>query len=154
MDNSSFRPLLSEKATALDYRDDLQLVTSPVATEAGNTNLTMPGLQLLTTPLPFGNNGSANYGASVTTSNSSDLSDLSNRSTILSDLTTATDHLPVVADYTIVPSGDFNRDGKVDSADIPLMMSVLTNLSAYETSTGLNFNQVLEIGDVNGDHST
>ncbi len=141
----------SEKATALDYRDDLQLVTAPVGTGNG-TNLTMPGLQMVPGSLEvFGNNGSVSYGGKVTSSATA-LSDLSNRTTILQDLTTATDHLPVVADYTIVPPGDFNRDGQVTAADLSFMMSALSNTSTYESSTGLNDQQLLEIGDVNGDH--
>jgi Dockerin type I domain len=99
----------------------------------------------------FGNNGSVNYGGNVTSGSNTALSDLSNRTTILSDLTTATDHLPVVADYTIVPPGDFNRDGSVNAADIGAMMSALMNIPSYESSTGLNAQQLLEIGDVNGD---
>jgi hypothetical protein len=140
-DGTGDLPLISEKATALDYRDDLQLLTQP--------DQTMPGLQLLSTITPFGNNGSVPYGGSVT--NGSALSDLPNRTTILSDLTTATDHLPVVADYTIMPPGDFNRDGQVNAADIPALLAALSNISAYETTNGLNAQQLLEIGDVNGD---
>jgi hypothetical protein len=143
-DGSGDLPLISEKATALDYRDDLQLITKP--------DQTMPGLQLISgTITPFGNNGSVAYGKTVTTSSNTALSDLSNRTTILSDLTTATDHLPVVADYTIVPPGDFNRDGHVNAADIPAMMNALANIPAYESATGLNAQQLEEIGDVNGD---
>jgi hypothetical protein len=134
----------------MNYRDDLQLVTAPVGTGAG-PNLTMPGLQMVPGSLEvFGNNGSVNRGGSVTSSSTA-LSDLSDRTIILTDLTTATDHLPVVADYTIVPPGDFNRDGFVNSADIGAMTSDLMNIPDYESATGLNAQQLLEIGDVNGD---
>jgi hypothetical protein len=135
----------------MNYRDDLQLVTAPVGTGAGS-NLTMPGLQMVPGSLEvFGNNGSVSRGGSVSSSSNTALSDLSNRTTILTDLTTATDHLPVVADYTIVPPGDFNRDGFVNSVDIGAMMSDLMNIPAYESATGLNGQQLLEIADVNGD---
>jgi hypothetical protein len=73
----------------------------------------------------------------------------------LTALTTATDHLPVVADYTIVPPGDLNRDGHVNAADLTAMTTALTNIPAYETSIGFTGadkdNQMMEIGDVNGD---
>ncbi len=141
----------SEKATALDYRDDLQLVTAPVGTGSG-TNLTMPGLQMVPGSLEvFGNNGSISYGSNVTLRSNTALSDLSNQTTILQDLTTATDHLPVVADYTIVPPGDFNRDGHVNAADISAMIGALSDITSYESTTGLSAQQLQEIGDINGD---
>ncbi|HTQ37388.1 MAG TPA: dockerin type I domain-containing protein [Pirellulales bacterium] len=140
---SQYWPLLSETAKKLDYRDDLQLVTSPT--------ITLPGVQLVTNTLtPFGNGPSAvTYGKSVTTSTA--LSDLSNKSTILNYLTTDTDHLPVVADYVVVPPGDMNRDQQVNASDIMAMITALNNLSAYEATTGLSAQQVTLIGDVNGD---
>jgi hypothetical protein len=83
------------------------------------------------------------------------LSDLSNASTILQDLSAANDHLPIIADYRIVPPGDLNRDGHVNAADLPAMLSALSNMSAFETSIGFTGtdkdNQLMEIGDVNGD---
>jgi hypothetical protein len=155
-DGQSIMKWESEKATKMQYRDDLQLVTAPVGTGSG-VNLTMPGLQMVPGSLEvFGNNGSASYLSSVTSSSNTALSDLSNRSTILNDLTTATDHLPVVADYTIVPPGDLNRDGHVNAADISSMMTALSNIPAYESSigfTGVNADaMMMEIGDINGDH--
>lgn len=135
----------------MQFRDDLQLVTAPVGTGTG-PNLTMPGLQIVPGSLEvFGNNGSVNLNGAVTSGSNTALSDLSNRTTILTDLTAATDHLPVVADYTIVPPGDFNRDGLVNASDIGAMMSAMVNIPSYESSTGLNAQQLLEIGDVNGD---
>jgi hypothetical protein len=151
-DGSSILKWESEKATKLQFRDDLQLVTASVGTGNG-VNLTMPGLQMVPGSLEvFGNNGSVAYEGNVTLRTNTALSDLSNQTTILQDLTTATDHLPVVADYTIVAPGDFNRDGQVSAADLSSMMSALTDTSDYESSTGLNDQQLLEIGDVNGDH--
>jgi hypothetical protein len=140
---STFKNLMTESATKLEFRDDLQLVTSPT--------VTLPGLQLVTNTLtPFGNNGSVAVGGNV--KNGTALSDLPNQSTILTDLTTDTDHLPTLADYVIVPPGDFNRDQQVNSSDIPQMLSALANLPAYEASHGgLTNSQVLAIGDVNGD---
>ena len=53
----------------------------------------------------FGNNGSTGNSGSVEQGNNTALSDLINpgQSTVLSALTTATDHLPVVADYSFTP---------------------------------------------------
>jgi len=47
--------------------------------------------------------------------------------------------------------GDFNQDGHVNNADIPAMMSALTDLNAYETSRNLGATDLLTIGDL--DHS-
>jgi hypothetical protein len=142
--NSVYWPLLSESATDLTARFDLQLVTSPT--------VILPGLQLVANTLtPFGNNGSVGYGGAVTDSSNTALSDLSNRSTILNDLTTDTDHLPVVADYTIVPPGDMNRDQQVNASDVTAMIAALANIPAYEAAHNLTAAQMLAIGDVNGD---
>ena len=142
--NSVYWPLLSESATDLTARFDLQLVTSPT--------VTLPGTQLVANTLtPFGNNGSVGYGGAVTDSSNTALPDLSNRSTILNDLTTDTDHLPVVADYVVVPPGDMNRDQQVNASDVSAMIAALANLPAYELAYNLTAAQVTAIGDVNGD---
>jgi endonuclease/exonuclease/phosphatase family metal-dependent hydrolase len=49
----------------------------------------------------FGNNGSVPINSSINNSSSTALSGLANRTTVLNLLTTVSDHLPVVADYTI-----------------------------------------------------
>ena len=156
---STNKNLFTESATGISARFDLQLPNSAVAYENVSNNFTMPGLQLVPgTFTPFGNNGSIARNAAVTNGSNTALSDLtpsSYRSSILTALTTATDHLPVVADYSIVPPGDLNRDGHVNAADLTAMATALTNIPAYETSigfTGLDKdNQMMEIGDVNGD---
>jgi autotransporter-associated beta strand protein len=56
--------------------------------------------------------------------------------------------LSVAATYL---AGDFNRDGHVDSADIPAMLSALVNLSGYESATGLTAPQLTLVGDMNSD---
>jgi len=97
--SSAFKNLLTESATSLKYRDDFQFVTAPM--------LDPSGLQLVPgTYTVFGNNGSTAYNTSVNLSSNTALSDLSNRSVVLSALTMVTDHLPVVADYSFasVPS--------------------------------------------------
>ena len=85
----------TESATGLEYRDDYEMVTSNVLGDA-------TGLELVGgTEQAFGNNGSVAAGASVASASNTALPGLSNRSTVLTDLTTASDHLPVVADYTV-----------------------------------------------------
>ena len=97
--SSSFANLLTESATALDYRDDFQFVTAPMTSGSGGLQL-VPGSCTV-----FGNNGSMALGGSVGQTGNTALGDLPNKSAVLSALTTATDHLPVVADYSFtVPS--------------------------------------------------
>ena len=92
---SAFHGILTESATDLSYRDDFQFVSGPM--------LSQNGLQLLSgTYGAFGNNGTTARGKSVNLTTNTALSDLVNRTDVLSALTTATDHLPVVADYTVV----------------------------------------------------
>jgi hypothetical protein len=89
---SAFGTLLSETATSLSFRDDMQLVTSSVVSSSGFQQVS-GGLTV------FGNNGTTAPGSSVNQASNTSLADLSNASSVLSALTTATDHLPVVADY-------------------------------------------------------
>ncbi len=95
---SAFATLLSESATSLSFRDDMQLVTSSVVSSSGFQ-------QISGSLMVFGNNGTMAPGSSVNQASNTSLADLPNASSVLSALTTATDHLPVVADYqfTAVP---------------------------------------------------
>ena len=99
-DNATYAAWLSESATKLQYRDDLQLMTANVL---DGTSL---GLQYVPGSLhSFGNNGSVGVDGNVNSGSNTALEDLEpnapiSRATLLADLTTATDHLPVVADYT------------------------------------------------------
>jgi hypothetical protein len=54
---------------------------------------------------------------------------------------------------TLYVPGDFDRDGVATVADIPAMMSALSNLSGYQSSHGLSGPQLLSIGDLNGTSS-
>ncbi len=91
--------LNTESATSLNYRDDYQFSTAPVYSGTGTLRL-VPGSYTV-----FGNNGSTGNTGNVTQSGNTALSTLgSNASTILHDLTTDTDHLPVVADYSFTPA--------------------------------------------------
>lgn len=95
VDSASTVSLLTESATSLHFRDDFQLVTDPVLNENG--------LQLVpNTYTVFGNNGTTAYGGATNAAGNTALGDLANRTAVLNALTTATDHLPVVADYAIV----------------------------------------------------
>ena len=47
--------------------------------------------------------------------------------------------------------GDFNRDGHVNSADIPAMLAALADLNAYKSAHALSDADLLTIGDVDGD---
>jgi endonuclease/exonuclease/phosphatase family metal-dependent hydrolase len=101
-DNSTYAALWTETDTKLQYRDDLQLMTQNVY------NGTTPGLAYVQGSLhPFGNNGSVGLDGNVSSSSNTALNDLEpdapiSASTILSDETTASDHVPIVADYTFV----------------------------------------------------
>jgi hypothetical protein len=103
-DNSSVPMDLTETATLLEYRDDYQMMTT-------NAYYGTPGGLMFVsgTYHAFGNNGTTPYLGSV---NSSSNTSLNNRlatngpvfisaAQLYLDLTNASDHLPVVADYTI-----------------------------------------------------
>ena len=99
--NKSILLMLTEEDYDLRYRDDLQICTSNVFYGAPG------GLCLVTnTYHAFGNNGSLPYESSVNNSANTALADIPANAPIsatqlLLDLTGASDHLPVVADYTI-----------------------------------------------------
>jgi PKD repeat protein len=97
--------MMSEESYELRYRDDLQVMTSNVYYDVAG------GLQYVQGSYhSFGNNGSFTYGNSVNTGGNTALNDLDpsltnlyklTASVLLEDLTGASDHLPIVADYTI-----------------------------------------------------
>ena len=92
----------TESATDLRYRDDLQLMTTNVYFGVAGGLALVPGTYHV-----FGNNGTTPYYGSVNSGSNTALnSDLASGAPISAsqlylDLTTASDHLPVVADYTI-----------------------------------------------------
>ncbi len=95
-DTSTYRGIMTESATDLEYRDDFQFVT-------GNVLHATSGLGLVAgSYTTFGNDGTTAFNGAVNAAGNTALSDLSNQHTILNDLTTATDHLPIVADYTVI----------------------------------------------------
>ncbi|HEX3800614.1 MAG TPA: hypothetical protein VH413_18115 [Verrucomicrobiae bacterium] len=98
---STLLALKTESTTDLRYRDDFQIMTS-------NVFFGVPGgLSLVTnTYHVFGNNGSTPFQGNVSTSDSALNSSIPAGSpitaaTLYHDLTNASDHLPVVADYTV-----------------------------------------------------
>jgi hypothetical protein len=124
----TFRALFTEKATNVEFRDDFQFVTSPM--------LNQPGMQLVANSLvAFGNGGSIAHTSVTSGSNSAALADLPNRTTILADLTTATDHLPIVADYSfasaIIP-GDYDHNGLVDSTDFNIWQAAFGSTTSLD----------------------
>jgi hypothetical protein len=52
---------------------------------------------------------------------------------------------------TTILRGDWDLNGSVNAADIPAMLTDLTDLSAYKISNNLDSNALLAIGDINGD---
>jgi hypothetical protein len=98
--------MLSEEDYDLQYRDDLQVMTSNVYYDVAG------GLQYVQgTYHSFGNNASLPYGDSVNNSGNTALNDLDpvktnatglSAAVLLEDLTGASDHLPIVADYTVL----------------------------------------------------
>jgi hypothetical protein len=115
---------LTEDNTYLEYRDDYEMMTTNVYSgTAGGLSL-LPG-----TYHAFGNNGTVAYEATVNSVNNTALNNnlVTNGPVFISaaqlyvDLTSASDHLPVVADYTI-----------------PLPAPVINSLSL--TGANLSFN--------------
>jgi hypothetical protein len=115
----------TESAPDLRYRDDLQIMTTNVFYGVAGGLRLVPGTYHV-----FGNNGTTPYQGSVSIGNSA-LSNLASgapidASTLYHDLTNASDHLPVVADYTVpVPAP-------------PLPALRLVNLS-FLANAGLQF---------------
>ena len=95
--NSSFRGIMTESATDLRFRDDFELLTQNVLSDSS-------GLMYLAGSYhTFGINGSTQVNGSVNSPSNTALAGLgaSEQASVLSALTTASDHLPVVADYSI-----------------------------------------------------
>jgi hypothetical protein len=103
--NTNILFMLSEEDYELRYRDDLQIMTSNVYYQVAWSLNYVPG-----TYHSFGNNATTTWGDSVNLSGNTALNDLDpvkanatglNAAALLQDLTGASDHLPIVADYTI-----------------------------------------------------
>jgi hypothetical protein len=103
--NTQILFMLSEESYELRYRDDLQVMTHDVYYDVAGGLAYVQG-----TYHSFGNNASIPWGSSVSASGNTALNDLDpaltnltglSAAVLLEDLTGASDHLPVVADYTI-----------------------------------------------------
>ena len=159
--------MLTEHGYNLEFRDDLQTMTTNVYFGVPGGLTYVPG-----TFHAFANNGTTPYGGSVASGSDTALNtDLStdgpvfiSASTIYSDLTSASDHLPIIADYTVPlpvpliasmnPAGtnlSFNIANAITNAVYtvltatnliaPNWMPVATNIS-----TGTNFTFTLTNG--------
>lgn len=140
---SSFKSLFTESATFVQYRDDFQFVSNPM--------LNQPGMQLVpNTLISFGNGGNI-YHTSVTNGSNAAFPDLGQapysaayRTSVLSALTTTTDHLPVVADYSFATAigiaGDYDHSGVVNETDYKVWRNSygsITNLVADGNHNGI-----------------
>ena len=116
----------SESATDIRYRDDLEVMTTNIYYGAAGGLALVPGTYHV-----FGNNGTTAYKGSVNSGSNTSLNNhlATNAPVFISaaqlylDLTDASDHLPVVADYTV-------------SLPIPLISGISTD------GTNLFFNVV------------
>jgi endonuclease/exonuclease/phosphatase family metal-dependent hydrolase len=95
--NSAFQSILTESATDLRFRDDLQLVTQNVLNDPSGLSYALGSYHT------FGVNGSTAIHGSVNSTGNTALAGLGSteQSAVLNALTTASDHLPVVADYSV-----------------------------------------------------
>ncbi len=126
--------MLSEESYELRYRDDLQIMTSNVYYQVASGLRYKPG-----TYHSFGNNATTTWGNSVNLGGNTALNDLDpvktnatglNVSALLKDLTGATDHLPVVADYTIsLPVPMLSASSSLNFGITNLGASVANNLT-------------------------
>jgi hypothetical protein len=116
--------ILTEQSYNLEYRDDLQVMTTNVYYGADGGLKYVPG-----TYHAFGNNGTTPYLGTISSRANTALNNrlVTNAPTFISaaqlylDLTDASDHLPVVADYTI-----------------PLLAPVISSFNVAGTNLVLN----------------
>jgi endonuclease/exonuclease/phosphatase family metal-dependent hydrolase len=102
--NSAFQGILTESATDLRYRDDMEFVTQNILNDtAGDIGYVAGSYHT------FGNNGTTPIQGNVNSGSDTALNNdlvqdgptFISAATLYADLTTASDHLPVVADYTV-----------------------------------------------------
>ncbi|HUJ72043.1 MAG TPA: putative Ig domain-containing protein [Verrucomicrobiae bacterium] len=136
--------MLTEESYELRFRDDLQVMTSNVYYDVAGGLQYVPG-----TYHSFGNNATIPWASSVTNGSNTALSGIPTNAYIsaaqcYTDLTTATDHLPVVADYIIVippppPVASFTASPTNGVAPL--------NVSFTDTSSGLITGWAWAFGD-------
>jgi PKD repeat protein len=110
----------SESSTVLHYRDDFQVITTNVYYGTPGGLALVPGTYHV-----FGNNGTTAYLTGVNSGANTSLTNLQagapiSAAQLYADLTNASDHLPIVADYTlsiggpslaVSPTGSFASTG-------------------------------------------
>jgi PKD repeat protein len=144
--DSSLMSTKSESATSLSARFDFQIMSSNVYNGVAGGLAYVPG-----TYHTFGNNGSTPYKGKVNSGSDTALnSDLTTNVTgitalqLYQYLTTATDHLPVVADYTIPVSASSpvaSFSGSPTNGTAPLSVNFIDN------STGTIATSFWDFGD-------
>jgi arabinogalactan endo-1,4-beta-galactosidase len=72
-------------------------------------------------------------------------------STALFDDSAAHNVLPSASAFLVVGRGDFNADGHFTAADLPAMLTALTDLQTYKSAHNFSAADLLNIGDFNGD---
>jgi PKD repeat protein len=143
--------MLSEESYELRYRDDLQVMTSNVYYDVAGGLQYVPG-----TYHSFGNDATTPWGTTVNSTNNTALNDLDpaltnlyklSAATLYVDLTNATDHLPIVADYTIpIPATALAASFTNNPASGPVPLTV----HFYDTSTGSPTSWSWTFGDGSG----
>ncbi len=133
--------LETESATSLRYRDDLQLMTT-------NVFYGVPGgLKYVSgTYHVFGNNGSVGYYGRVNAGTNTALNDrlaatgpvFLSAAQLYLDLTNASDHLPVVADYTIPVPAPRITGASLAGADLTLAVADGITNAVYTVLTSTN----------------
>jgi hypothetical protein len=97
--NSAFQDILTESSGNLRYRDDFILVTQNVMSDPAGLMYVAGSYH------SFGVNGSTPINGRLDSGSNTALPGLPNRAAVLTALTTASDHIPVVADFEIDVGG-------------------------------------------------
>jgi len=149
--NTTILFMLSEESYELRYRDDLQVMTSNVYYDVAG------GLQYVAGSYhSFGNNGTTPWGTTVDSVTNTALSGIASNALIsaaelLQDLTSASDHLPVVADYTVsveIPAPSASFTASPTNGFAPLTVTFT------DTSSGTITDRFWDFGDATTTNTT
>jgi hypothetical protein len=107
----------------------------------------------------FGNNGTTSSSGSTNSANNTDLAYMTTangynptKTQILAALTTASDHLPNVADYTFSLAlilGDANGDQKVDLTDLNVVLNNLGTTTSLRSNGNFDGAATIDLTDLN-----